>query len=107
MAPNPEHFPLDLSDPIEDIKLVMEQRNLTVKDLAPYDRSTVKPSCPPFVDADAAAPHTARRSAARASERVESSVGSGEFESLMINGISVQPSTTASQPSSFICPMTR
>jgi hypothetical protein len=38
---------------------------------------------------------------------VESSVGSEEFESFMINGIAVQPSTTASQPSSFIRPMTR
>ena len=45
---------------------------------------------------------TARRSAARASSRVESSVGNGELVSLMINGISVQPSTTASQPASFL-----
>jgi hypothetical protein len=45
---------------------------------------------------------TARRRATRASSRVESSVGSGEFASFMISGISVQPSTTASQPSSFI-----
>lgn len=30
------HFPLDLPDPVEAIKLVMEQRNLTVKDLVPY-----------------------------------------------------------------------
>ncbi len=59
------------------------------------------------VYAGAGAPCTARRSAARASKRVESSVGSGEFKSFMINGISVQPSTTASQPSSFIRPMTR
>ncbi len=51
-------------------------------------------------------PCTARRSAACASKRVESSVGRGEFESFMIRGISVQPSTTASQPSSFIRPMT-
>jgi 5'-3' exonuclease len=35
-------------------------------------------------------PCTARRSAARGSRRVESSVGSGEFASSMINGISVQ-----------------
>ena len=41
---------------------------------------------------------TARRRATRASNRVESSVGNGEFASFMINGISVQPSTTASQP---------
>ena len=41
------------------------------------------------------------------SRRVESSVGSGEFESLMISGISVQPSTTASQPSFFMRLMTR
>ena len=37
---------------------------------------------------------TARRRAARASSRVESSVGSGELASFMISGISVQPSTT-------------
>lgn len=30
------HFPLDLPDPVAAIKLVMEQRNLTVKDLVPY-----------------------------------------------------------------------
>ena len=30
------HFPLDLPDPVEAIKFVMEQRNLTVKDLVPY-----------------------------------------------------------------------
>lgn len=59
-----------------------------------------------FAYAGAAAPRTAWRSAARASKRVESSVGSGEFESFMINGVSVQPSTTASQPASFIRPMT-
>ena len=29
------HFPLDLPDPVEAIKFVMEQRNLTVKDLVP------------------------------------------------------------------------
>ena len=52
-------------------------------------------------------PFTARRSAARASSRVESSVGSGELASLMISGISVHPSTTASHPSSFRRPMTR
>ena len=45
---------------------------------------------------------TARRSAARESSRVESSVGNGELASFMISGISVQPSTTASQPASFI-----
>lgn len=49
----------------------------------------------------------ARRSAARARKRVESSVGSDEFASFMINGISVQPCTAASQPASFIRPMTR
>ncbi|MBI2799521.1 MAG: transcriptional regulator [Gammaproteobacteria bacterium] len=31
-----KHFPLDLPDPVAAIKLVMEQRNLTVKDLVPY-----------------------------------------------------------------------
>lgn len=31
-----KHFRLDLPDPVEAIKLVMEQRNLTVKDLVPY-----------------------------------------------------------------------
>lgn len=31
-----KHFPLDLPDPVEAIKLVMEQRNLTIKDLVPY-----------------------------------------------------------------------
>ena len=36
------------------------------------------------------APVTARRSVARASRRVESSVGSGEFELFMISGVSVQ-----------------
>ncbi len=41
----------------------------------------------------------ARRTAARASRRVESSVGSAELESSMISGISVQPRTTASHPS--------
>ena len=30
------HFPLDLPDPVEAIKYVMEQRNLTAKDLVPY-----------------------------------------------------------------------
>ena len=30
------HFPLDLPDPVEAIKFVMEQRNLAVKDLVPY-----------------------------------------------------------------------
>ena len=30
------HFPLDLPDPVEAIKFVMEQRNLTVKDLVPF-----------------------------------------------------------------------
>lgn len=49
---------------------------------------------------------TARRSAARARRRVESSVGSGEFASSMISGISVQPRITASQPSSFRPPIT-
>jgi hypothetical protein len=44
----------------------------------------------------------ARWSAARASKRVESSVGNGEFESLKIRGTSVQPKMTASQPVSFI-----
>lgn len=31
-----KNFVLDLPDPIAAIKLVMEQRNLTVKDLVPY-----------------------------------------------------------------------
>ena len=31
-----QHFPLELPDPVEAIKFVMEQRNLTVKDLVPY-----------------------------------------------------------------------
>ena len=52
------------------------------------------------------ADYSARRSAARASRRVESSVGSGEFPSCMISGISVQPSTTASHPSPFMRPIT-
>ena len=30
------HFALDLPDPVAAIKLVMEQRNLTAKDLVPY-----------------------------------------------------------------------
>ena len=30
------HFPLDLPDPVAAIKLVMEQRNPTVKDLVPF-----------------------------------------------------------------------
>lgn len=30
------HFALDLPDPVAAIKLVMEQRNLTVKDLVPF-----------------------------------------------------------------------
>jgi HTH-type transcriptional regulator/antitoxin HigA len=30
-----EHYPLELPDPIEAIKFVMEQRSLTVKDLGP------------------------------------------------------------------------
>ena len=31
-----KHFPLDLPDPVEAIKYMMEQRNLTVKDLVAY-----------------------------------------------------------------------
>ena len=31
-----KHFPLDLPDPVEAIRFVMEQRNLTVKELVPY-----------------------------------------------------------------------
>jgi HTH-type transcriptional regulator / antitoxin HigA len=31
-----KNVPLDLPDPVEAIKWVMEQRNLTVKDLTPY-----------------------------------------------------------------------
>ena len=30
-----KHFPMDLPDPVEAIKFVMEQRNLTVQDLLP------------------------------------------------------------------------
>src|SRR5882672_8623856 len=30
-----QHFPLELPDPVEAIKFVMEQRGLTVKDLEP------------------------------------------------------------------------
>ena len=30
------HFPMDLPDPVEAIKFVMEQRGLTPKDLVPY-----------------------------------------------------------------------
>jgi len=45
-------------------------------------------------------PSTAFRRAARARSRVESNGGSGEFSAFTIRGISVQPSTTASQPSS-------
>ena len=30
------HFPMDLPDPVAAIKFVMEQRNLTAKDLVPY-----------------------------------------------------------------------
>ena len=30
-----EHYPLELPDPVEAIKFVMEQRGLTVKDLVP------------------------------------------------------------------------
>ena len=31
-----KHFPLDLPDPVAAIRFVMEQRDLTVKDLVPY-----------------------------------------------------------------------
>ena len=31
-----KHFPLDLPDPVQAIKFMMEQRNLPVKDLVPY-----------------------------------------------------------------------
>ena len=31
-----KHFPVDLPDPVEAIKYMMEQRNLTVKDLVAY-----------------------------------------------------------------------
>ena len=31
-----KHFPLDLPDPIEAIKFMMEQQNLTARDLVPY-----------------------------------------------------------------------
>ena len=30
-----QHFPLDLPDPVEAVKFVMDQRGLTVKDLEP------------------------------------------------------------------------
>ena len=49
---------------------------------------------------------TALFKAALASSRVESSVGNGEFSSLIISGISVHPSTTASQPADFMRVMT-
>src|SRR5262249_1032494 len=45
---------------------------------------------------------TARASAARASRRVESSVGSAEFVSPMMSGISGPPRTTASHPFCFM-----
>ena len=48
-----------------------------------------------------------RWSAARASSRVESSVGNAEFESSRISGSSVHPRITASQPSSLMRAMTR
>ena len=51
-------------------------------------------------------PSTAFRTATRARSRVESSVGNGDESGVTSNGISVQPSTTASQPSSFIARMT-
>lgn len=47
------------------------------------------------------------RLAARASSRVESSVGRGALPSFMINGISVQPRMTASQPRAFMPSITR
>lgn len=31
-----KHFPLDLPDPVDAIKFMMEQRNLSPKDLVPY-----------------------------------------------------------------------
>ena len=31
-----KHFPLDLPDPVEAIKYMMEQRSLSVKDLVPF-----------------------------------------------------------------------
>ena len=46
-------------------------------------------------------PSMAFRTAARASNRVESSVGIGDDSGVTSRGISVQPSTTASQPSSL------
>src|SRR5581483_6796454 len=52
-------------------------------------------------------PFMARRSAVRASSRVESSAGREELLSLMISGISVQPGTTASHPASFSREITR
>ena len=33
-----KHYPIDLPDPVEAIKFVMEQHGLTVKDLEPHDR---------------------------------------------------------------------
>ena len=42
-----------------------------------------------------------RSKAALASNRVESNVGNGVFDGSISSGISVQPSTTASQPSAF------
>src|SRR4029077_4270633 len=60
--------------------------------------SEVAPNVSAFT-ADYSLP-TAFRSAARASKRVESSVGSGDESAETSSGISVQPSTTASHPSS-------
>ena len=47
-------------------------------------------------------PATAFFNAAHASNRVESRIGKGELPSSITNGISVQPSTTASQRSSVL-----
>ena len=41
-----KHFPLDLPDPVEVIKFVMEQRNLTVKDLVARKGATRRPTFP-------------------------------------------------------------
>jgi len=67
-------------------------------------REGVSPSHPeeqPVLNLSHNHPSTAFRTAALASNRVESKVGNGEASGVTNNGISVHPSTTASHPSSF------
>src|SRR5690349_9497895 len=68
----------------------------TVRDEQSEQRDQQEPhgTVPPSV--------TARRSAARASSRVESSVGRDAFASFTMSGSSVQPRITASAPSDFM-----